>query len=96
MLARIPLGPAASLPRVEDAQTRLGGSAADRSALFVGFSGTIGGSDFSSSCIIGYDLIGLPDADRRQSAERPNERSPGSRARSVHACLGSMTTRDRS
>jgi hypothetical protein len=31
-------------------------SAADRSALFAGFTGTFGESDFSAPCIIGYDL----------------------------------------
>ena len=31
------------------------GSAANRSALFVGFSATTTESDFSGSCIIGYD-----------------------------------------
>ena len=43
----------------------------------------ISGSDFSRSCIIGYDLIGLPAADRRRApgSRRPNERSPGSRVR---------------
>ena len=67
MLVRIPLGPAASRRRVENAPLRFGGAATDRSALFTGFTGPIGGSDVSPSCIIGYGFSGLPDADRRQS-----------------------------
>jgi hypothetical protein len=39
-------------------------SAADRSTLFGDFLGTMRLSDFSGSYIIGYDLFGLPDADR--------------------------------
>jgi hypothetical protein len=56
-------------------------SAADRSALFEDFLGTTHLSDFSGSCIIGYSLFGLPDADRRGG--RPPGRTgdlPGSDA----------------
>ena len=47
-----------------------------------------------SACIIGYSFISLPDAGLPVvwQAEREISRFP---ARSVHACLGSMTTRDR-
>ena len=47
---------------------RSAASGLDPDALFVDFTATTAGSDFSRSCIIGYDLIGLPDADRRQRA----------------------------
>ena len=62
-------------------------SAPGRPGLFDGFSATIRGSDFCSPFIIGYGsspsrcgpCLLLPG---------PGRRSPGSRAKSVHACQG--------
>ena len=63
------------------------GSAAGRPALFAGFLATMAESDFSGSCIIGFD----------SSSSRcgptvflhwPNPRSPDSRTKSVHTCQG--------
>jgi len=55
-------------------------SAADRSALFTGFTATTAGSDFSRSCIIGYGSVTFPMRDlggqRCPSVER--ETLPGS------------------
>src|SRR5713101_7127711 len=63
-------------------------SAADRSALFASFAGTIDESDFFAPFIIGYGLRpsrcgpgnGFP---------RAEQRSPGSRTRDVRTCSGS-------
>src|SRR5580693_4703223 len=69
------------------------GSAADRSALFVGFPATTTESDSSGPCIVGYDS----SSSRRGpavSTRRPNPRPPGSRAKSFHTCSGSSTTPD--
>lgn len=63
------------------------GSAADRSDLFVGFAATTTGSDFSGSCIIGYDSSS-PRCGPAVSTRRPSPRSPGSRAKSFHTCQG--------
>jgi len=63
------------------------GSAADRSALFVSFAATTTESDFSGSCIVGYDS----SSSRRgpaASLRRPNPRPPGSRTKSFHTCQG--------
>jgi hypothetical protein len=63
------------------------GSATDHSALFVGFVATTTESDFSGSCIIGFDSSSSrcgPGA----FALRPNPRPPGSRAKSFHTCQG--------
>ena len=43
---------------------------------------------FSGSCIIGFELPRLPDADLGAFALRPNPRPPGSRAKSFHTCQG--------
>src|SRR5271166_1703626 len=69
------------------------GSAADRSALFVGFPATTTESDSSGPCIVGYDS----SSSRRGpavSSRRPNPRPPGSRAKSFRTCSGSSTTPD--
>jgi len=63
------------------------GSATSCLALFAGFVATMAESDFSGSCIIGFD----------SSSSRcgptvflhwPNPRSPDSRTKSVHTCQG--------
>jgi len=63
------------------------GSAADCSALFVGFVATMAGSDFSRPCITGYgsspSRCGPAAAHRR-----PDARSPGSRTGSIRTCQG--------
>ncbi len=46
-------------------------SAAARAALFAGFSATMEGSDFSGPFIAGFNLFGLPDADRPYLAAGP-------------------------
>ena len=51
-------------------------SAADRSALFEDFFGTMRLSDFSRPFIVGYSLFGLPDADRRGGTPPGRARSP--------------------
>ena len=61
------------------------GSAADRSALFVGLAATTTESDFSGSCIIGYDSSSSR-CGPAEFARRSNPRSPGSRAKSFHTC----------
>ena len=75
------------------------GSATGFPALFVGFPGTTEESDCSRPGVIGFGLFGLPDADRPipwdGRAGRPGGRSPGFRAKSFHACLGSTTTQGR-
>ena len=63
------------------------GSAADRSALFVGFPATTTESDFSGSCIIGYGSS-PSRCGPAVSSRRPNPRPPGSRARSFRTCQG--------
>ena len=63
------------------------GSATDRSALFVGFSATMAGSDFSRPCIIGYGSS-PSRCGPAAVAERSIARSPGSRAQSVRTCQG--------
>ena len=63
------------------------GSAADRSALFVGFSATMAESDFSRPCIIGYGSS-PSRCGPAAACRRPDARSPGSRARSVRTCQG--------
>ena len=52
------------LPVVSKTRKRDGDSAAADAALFTGFAGTIGESDFSSSCIIGFGSR-LPNAAHR-------------------------------
>src|SRR6266487_3752297 len=62
-------------------------SAADCSALFIGFPATTTGSDFSGSCIAGYDS----SSSRRgptESLRRSNPRPPGSRPKSFRTCQG--------
>src|SRR5262245_48996295 len=59
-------------------------SAAVRTALFVGFPATMAESDFSPPYIIGYGSS--PSRCGPAAAERSVVRSPGSRAKSVHAC----------
>ena len=63
------------------------GSAAARAALFAGFIATMGGSDFSAPCIVGY---GLRPSRRGPSLGWPGRRwrSPGSRAEDLRACQG--------
>ena len=63
------------------------GSAADRSALFVGFVATTTESDFSGSYIIGFDSSSSR-CGPAESARRSNPRPPGSRAKSFHTCQG--------
>ena len=57
-------------------------------ALFAGFIATMAGSDFSRPCIIGFGSSPSRCGPRPLVAARPGARSPGSRARSVHACQG--------
>src|SRR4030081_2408094 len=52
------------------------GSAADRSALFVGFTATMAGSDFSRSCIIGYGSSPSRCGPWGRRVHRPNVRPP--------------------
>ena len=61
------------------------GSAAARAALFARFVATMGGSDFSTPCIVGY---GLRPSRRGPSLGWPGRRwrSPGSRAEGLRAC----------
>src|ERR1019366_6454385 len=63
------------------------GSAADCSALFVGFAATTTESDFSGSFITGYDSSSS-QCGPAVSIRRPNPRPPGSRAKSFHTCQG--------
>src|ERR1019366_6739280 len=63
------------------------GSAADCSALFVGFAATTTESDFSGSFITGYDSSSSR-CGPAVSIRRPNARPPGSRAKSFHNCQG--------
>ena len=63
------------------------GSAADRSALFVGFPATTTASDFSGLYIIGYDSSSSR-CGPAVSIRRPSPRPPGSRAKSFHTCQG--------
>src|SRR6266700_3833320 len=51
-------------------------SAADRSALFVGFTATTAGSDFSRSCIIGYGSSPFRCGPWGRRVHRPNVRPP--------------------
>ena len=63
------------------------GSATSCPALFAGFVATIAESDFSGSCIIGFDSSSSrcgPTLIPRW----PNPRSPDSRTKSVHTCQG--------
>ena len=63
------------------------GSAAGRPVLFAGFVATMAESDFSGSCIIGFDS----SSSRCGPAvflRWPNPRPPGSRAKSFHTCQG--------
>jgi hypothetical protein len=63
------------------------GSATGCPALFAGFVATMARSDFSGSCIIGFDSSSSrcgPAVLRRW----PNPRSPDSRTKSVHTCQG--------
>src|SRR5206468_11798398 len=68
-------------------------SAADPPALFGDFVGTTGLSDCPWSCIIGVcpwtSRCGPPRHPRRATTG-----SPGSRARCVRTCAGSLTARD--
>src|SRR6266576_276676 len=52
------------------------GSAADRSALFTGFTATTAGSDFSRSCIIGYGSSPSRCGPWGRRVHRPNVRPP--------------------
>jgi hypothetical protein len=62
-------------------------SAAANAALFGGFPGTMGGSDFHRPCIIGLGPLALPmRTDRADEPGRPAGGSPGSRADGFHAC----------
>src|SRR5919106_897861 len=62
-------------------------SAATNAALFGGFTGTMGGSDFHRPCIIGLGHSALPmRTARADEPERPAGGSPGSRADGFHAC----------
>jgi len=63
------------------------GSAADRSALFVGFPATTTEADFSGSCITGYDSSSSR-CGPAVSSRRSNPRPPDSRAKSFHTCQG--------
>src|ERR671918_1243568 len=68
-------------------------SAADRSALFGDFAGTTGLSDCPCPFIVGV----CPWTSRRGPLvhrQRADRGSPGSRARCVRACTGSLTARD--
>ena len=69
-------------------------SAAGRPALFGDFPGTMGGSDFPWSYIIGFRRLpsrcGPPARGRRTTRG-----SPGSRVDGFQACEGSLTTRGR-
>jgi hypothetical protein len=84
LLARIPLGPAPSLVA----------SAAGRPALFGDFPGTMGGSDFPWSYIIGFRRLpsrcGPP-----ARGQRTTRGSPGSRVGGFQPCEGSLTMRGR-
>ena len=61
------------------------GSAAARAALSARFVATMGGSNFSTPCLVGY---GLRPSRRGPGLGRPGRRwrSPGSRAEGLHAC----------
>ena len=63
-------------------------SAADRSALFAGFTATTAGSDFSRSVHHRLRLLAFPMRALGQRAHRSSVRPPGSRARSVRTCQG--------
>src|SRR3981189_3639177 len=52
------------------------GSAADRSALFTGFTATTAGSDFSRSCIIGYGSSPFPCGPLGRRVPRPKVGPP--------------------
>src|SRR4029077_6018214 len=60
------------------------GSAADRSALFVGFTATMAELDFSCPCIIGYDSSSSPRGPGRHMACGQTRDLPGSDALLVH------------
>ena len=63
------------------------GSAADRSALFVGFAATMAGSDSPCPCIIGYGFIcAFPMRTRSATCLWSVVGSPGSRARNFRTC----------
>jgi hypothetical protein len=83
--ARTPCGPAAfpSAPALGSTH-----SASGFPDLFAGFTATMAGSDFSSPFIAGYGFDPSPVRTGGALLPRPVTRSPGSRARSVHACWG--------
>src|SRR5271155_1281770 len=83
--ARTPCGPAAfpSAPALGSTH-----SASGCPDLFAGFAATMAGSDFSSPFIAGYGVEPSPTRTGGALLPRPVTRSPGSRARSVHACWG--------
>lgn len=62
--------------------------------LFAGFVATMGESDFSRPCVIGYNLVGLSDADRPISGRPVREISRFSRKERL--CMpGPLTSRSR-
>ncbi len=64
------------------------GSAPGCPGLFVGFTATMPGSDFSRSFIGGYGSSPSRRGPNSRKGPRPIGRSPGSRTRNVHTCQG--------